>query len=70
MNTEKQLLYFMADKCKIEALDDKTSIITVECPTSLANDILELTDYLAHASRWLKIRGAASRASLRAKGAL
>lgn len=64
------MLYFMSEHCKIEALDDKTSIVTIQCPTLLATDILELTDYLAHASRWLKIRGAASRASLRAKGAL
>lgn len=59
--------YFMADNVKIEALDDLTSIITIQCPTALATDILSLIDHLAHASRWLSIRGRVSHASLKAR---
>jgi len=62
------MLYFMADHVKIEAMDSNTSIITIQCPSAIATDILTLIDYLAHASRWLKIRISASRSSLNKGG--
>jgi len=58
------MLYFMRDHVKIEAMDSTTSIITIQCDSEIANDILLLTDYLAHASRWVKTQIRVERASL------
>jgi hypothetical protein len=57
------MLYFMKDYVKIETIDEKNSIITIQCPSELADDLLHLVDYLAHASRWVKTQIRVSRAS-------
>lgn len=60
--------YFAADHVKVEPLDANDSIITIQCSTFLAADILELIDSLAHACRWTNTQCRMTRTSLVNKG--
>lgn len=60
--------FFHKDHVKIEQLDADSSIITIQCPTFLASDILSLIDTLAHSARWVGTQCRMSRTSFINRG--
>ena len=47
------MLYFARDHIKIEAMDENTSIITIQCPNEISKELITLLDTLSAASRWV-----------------
>lgn len=58
------MLSFMKDHVKIEAMDLDTSIITIQCPSSIAKELLQFIDVMIHVARWTDRRLRMNRASL------